>query len=153
MAHHFDISDIQHEGWLVKKALSFGKDNWKKRYFRLQGQRLSYYEDSKTPLNKHKGVLIITADTRVREIPGGYHHGRMHELEVTFPKTKEVLYAVADDMDEMCVTLPPQPTDCSPHTSSLSLPPLSRAYMQTWPERMGGSLARSDRRPPTCAYS
>ena len=54
------------EGYLFKKGRGesklFGRKNWKKRWFILEGQYLTYFEDfdleKKIPINK-KGVAII----------------------------------------------------------------------------------------------
>lgn len=90
---------VTHSGWLMKKAMSsFGKDNWKKRYFRLQGRELSYFEDQKS--QKAKGKLLVSVNSVVTVFPAGAHKGKAYELELTFPEASETLYVVAANSAE-----------------------------------------------------
>lgn len=88
------------EGYLNKKAMSsFGKDSWKKRFFRLRGTDLSYFENEKA--GKSKGSLFLEKGSRIVLHASGPHKGKTNELEVTFPSKNETLYATAEDVSQL----------------------------------------------------
>ena len=60
-----DGSSIVKSGYLIKLATKSGK-NWKKRYFMLNGNTLTYYTDHNS-LDKAKGDLLITAEAVVED--------------------------------------------------------------------------------------
>jgi hypothetical protein len=69
MAVRLDAS-ITKSGYLVKLAKGSGR-NWKKRYFMLNGNTMTYYTDHNS-MDKAKGDLLLTPEATVEEtsVPG-----------------------------------------------------------------------------------
>ena len=65
MSKFQDGSSIVKSGYLIKLATKSGK-NWKKRYFVLNGNTLTYYTDH-TSMDKAKGDLLITSETVIED--------------------------------------------------------------------------------------
>lgn len=89
-----DGSSIVKSGYLIKLATKSGK-NWKKRYFMLNGNTLTYYADHNS-LDKAKGDLLITAEAIVEDtvIEGKPHCCSIvtpfHTLVIAAKDTKEM---------------------------------------------------------------
>lgn len=64
-----DVAVVK-SGYLVKLAMGSGR-NWKKRYFILNGNTLTYYETHKN-VSKPKGDLLLTSESVVENssVPG-----------------------------------------------------------------------------------
>lgn len=86
-------SNIVKSGYLIKLPKDSGR-NWKKRYFMLSGNTLTYYTDHNS-IERAKGDLLLTPETSIED---SSTQGRNFCLTITTPFHK--LIVGAKDSDE-----------------------------------------------------
>lgn len=86
-------------GWLNKKAQK-SKAGWKRRWFELHGNILSYFK-RKTDDNKPRGVMALTGDSKitVKDLKSSSVEGSDHFIEITTP-TASVIVVAMSRLDE-----------------------------------------------------
>jgi hypothetical protein len=86
-------TSIVKSGYLIKLAKGSGR-NWKKRYFMLNGNTMTYFVDHNS-VDKAKGDLLLTAEASVEETT---MPGRPHCVSITTPF--HTLIVAAKDPEE-----------------------------------------------------
>jgi hypothetical protein len=86
-------ASIVKSGYLIKLAKGSGR-NWKKRYFMLNGNTMTYFVDHNT-VDKAKGDLLLTAEAGVEE---STMPGRPYCVTITTPF--HTLIVAAKDAEE-----------------------------------------------------
>ena len=89
--------DVKFEGYLHKRARKSGR-NWKKRYFQLVGDCITYRE---APGKKEKGRLLLTQHSKV--VASDIDKKKQHVLQIICNRTdpgSDTLYVSASSTDE-----------------------------------------------------
>jgi len=86
---------ILKEGWLLMK----GRKEWKRRYFRLRGSKLLYYEDDESPITKYDGSVDLNEGceiVRQKAIKGEEEGGKKQwPLKITVGEKKLFIRAAS----------------------------------------------------------
>mmetsp|Transcript_52280 Transcript_52280/g.131261 ORF Transcript_52280/g.131261 Transcript_52280/m.131261 type:complete len:917 (-) Transcript_52280:79-2829(-) len=85
---------ILKEGWLLMK----GRKEWKRRFFRLRGSRLLYYEDDEVNISKYDGCVDLSEGceiVRQKAIKGEEDNKKQWPLKITVGEKKLFIRAAS----------------------------------------------------------
>lgn len=118
---------VTKSGYLVKRAKQ-SERNWKKRYFVLSGQSLTYYENNKK-LTVAKGNFLLTNGTVVEPVTGDKSYDHCFEIRSEF-ETMRMAAASPEEAEEWTSAL----------TSTIAeINSSTRAYMDVQEKGMFGN--------------
>lgn len=82
---HENTRHMSHSGWLLKKGSGkgvFGRRNWKRRFFRLEGHTLSYFTNARETKRPKDSVSIKGARILEIDIEDGAKYEFMFDLKL-----------------------------------------------------------------------
>ena len=95
------------EGYLLKKNGSAFRNDWRKRYFVCDGDRLAWYDDSdprfEGAAGKPKGVVFVGADATFKPVPSKRipHRFLLTARKAHGSKATKALDLAADSIDDL----------------------------------------------------
>lgn len=91
-------------GWLMKKAQK-SKAGWKKRWFELHGNILSYFK-KKTNENKPRGVMTLTWNSEIKlyDVEDGVDTEANHCIQLTTPISSVIIVSLTKEDEKRWIS-------------------------------------------------